>query len=61
MGVLGHGRAPVGAHRTHVSAGAQDVRVRGAREHVVAAGGCSGVLACQIRVRLHRRGAWGSR
>ena len=38
-----------------VSAGAQDVRVRGAREHVVAAGGCSSVLACQIRVRLHRR------
>ena len=52
MGVHGHDHAPVGAHRTHVRAGAQDIRVRGAREHVVAAGGCSGVLACRIHVRL---------
>ena len=32
MGVLGHDHAPVGTYRTHVSAGAQDIRVRGARE-----------------------------
>lgn len=46
----------VGAHRTPVRAEAQDVRVRVAGEDVVAAGGCSDVLACQIRVRLRRRG-----
>ena len=55
MGVRGHGCAPESAHRTRVHVGAQDVRVRGAREHVEAAGGCSGVLACRIRVMLHRR------
>jgi hypothetical protein len=60
MGVRGHDRAPVGGHRTHVRAGAQDGRVRGAREHVVAARGCSGVLACRIRGRLRRREAWES-
>ena len=57
MGVHGHDHAPVGAHRTRVRAGAQDGRVRGARDYVVAARGCSGVLACRIRARLHRREA----
>ena len=57
MGIHDHDNAPVGAHRTHGHAGAQDVRVRGVREHDVAAGGCSGVLACRIHVRLHRREA----
>jgi hypothetical protein len=57
MGIHSYDHAPVGAHRTHVCAGAQDVHVWGAHEHVVAVGGCSGVLACRICVRLHRQEA----
>jgi len=59
MDARGHEHAQVvgaDAHRTPVRAAAQDERVRGVGVDVVAAGEGSGVLAYQIRVRLHRRG-----
>lgn len=46
----------VGVHRTLVRAEAQDVRGQVLGGDAVAVGGCSDVLACQIRVMLHRRG-----
>ena len=54
-GVRAHAHV-VDAHKTLVHAAAQDVRDQVQGEDAVVVGCCSGVLACQIRVRIHKRG-----
>ena len=56
MGVHDRDRAQVvGVHKSPVRAEAQGVRGREAGEDDVVAGGYSDVLACRIRVKLHKR------